>query len=247
MPGRLEYIVPTWAASANVRALTTTRAGGVSQDPYRGLNLAQHLGDDPDRVFHNRARLAAALNLPSEPIWLRQEHGNGVHVAKPGGSGVPTADAVVIDRPGLVGAILTADCLPVLFAAADGRVVAAAHAGWRGLLRGVLVNTLAAIAADPRDIAAWLGPAISASAYEVGIDVHLAFTRLSGELERYFLSNDKPGHWLMDLSGIAAWLLARQGVRDISAASVCTYADSRFYSHRRDGLTGRQATLIWVE
>jgi polyphenol oxidase len=246
---------PDWPAPGNVQAVSSSRHGGVSLNNYASLNLGDHVGDAPAAVAENRQRLRAALTLPQEPVWLQQVHGNRVHEAKPAARNtVETADAIVTQTIDCVCAILTADCLPVLFCTADGSVVAAAHAGWRGLAAGVLENTVSTMrhAADPRvEILAWLGPAISAAHFEVGEEVLAAFTHRDSAARRYFTRNPN-GRWQADLYGLARLRLRAVGVTKVSGGEACTYADeARFFSHRRDvqhrgaAATGRMATLIW--
>lgn len=239
------WILPAWDASPGVGAAVSTRQGpGVSAGPYGRFNLGLRSGDDPAAVAANRAALAPALHLPGEPLWLRQVH--GVDVAE--GSqdpDEPTADAAVARGPGKVLAILTADCLPVLFASADGGSIGAAHAGWRGLAAGVLENTVAAMAAD--GVRAWLGPAIGAASYEVGEEVRAAFVDVDASAAGAFVAT-RPGHWTCDLYALARLRLAAAGVMDVSGGGFDTFSDPRLYSYRRDGaVSGRFASLIWTE
>jgi hypothetical protein len=239
-----EFIVPHWAAPANVRALQTTRVGGHSAGPWSGFNLGDHVGDDAGAVAANRELLRKFI--PAEPAWLRQVHGAAVAEAA-AASGVTEADASVACAPGSVCAILTADCLPVLMCDRAGTVVAAAHAGWRGLLGGVLENTVAAMAVPPGQLIAWLGPAIGARRFEVGGEVRAAFAAC----EREALDAFVPGagdRWLCDIYALARQRLVKSGVVAISGGGECTVSmDERYFSYRRDGVTGRMATLIWLE
>lgn len=239
-----DVIEPRWAAPARVRAWTTTRQGGVSLGPWRGLNLGDACGDNASSVAKNRRRLAQWL--PAGPLWLNQVHGARV-IAHPGPvADRPEADAVVSSRPGEVCAVLTADCLPVLFADLDGQQVAAAHAGWRGLAAGVLENTVRAMSAAPERIAAWLGPAICQDHYEVGSEVRTAFVRQEADAAAAFL----PHHdrWLANLQMLAGLKLNRAGLTQVSSAGLCTACDpQRFFSHRRDGVAGRMASVIWIQ
>ncbi len=228
-------IIPDWPAPPSIRALTTTREGGVSQGPYASLNLAGHVGDDPRAVAENRARLERALRLPASPCWLRQIHSSRVVEAKEG----VEADGSFTYRPGIVCAVLTADCLPVLLCDPGGQV-AAVHAGWRGLAAGVLEAALAAFP-SPHRVMAWLGPAIGPAAYEVGEEVKGAFPE-DGEA-----FHPQGGRWRADLPRIAQRRLKRAGVRAIYESRACTFESRRFFSYRRDGITGRMATLIWIE
>jgi len=238
----------------HVRALATTRRGGVSTGPYGdgqgggGLNLGTHVADDPARVARNRALLAA--RLPAPPAWLAQVHGTAV-VDAAMAAGVPTADASFAARAGAVCAIQTGDCLPVLFADLDGKAVGAAHAGWRGLAAGVLQETVAAMrAAGAGDITAWLGPAIGPDAFEVGDDVRAAFEHaLPGQAGAAFRPYPgRPGKYLADMDQLARATLATVGVTRVHGGGRCTVGEPGwFYSYRRDGVTGRQASLIWLD
>lgn len=240
----IELIRPRWPAPANVVAVSTTRTGGVSRGPWAGLNLGEHVDDDPAAVRENRRLLSDALGLQAEPAWLRQVHGTRVRRAADADT---CADACCEDRPGRACVVMTADCLPVLFCNRAGTRVAAAHAGWRGLLAGVLDETLSCFA-DPREeILAWLGPAIGPLAFEVGPEVRAAFLAEDPESGVCFSVN-RPGHWLADLYGLARRRLAMQGVREVSGGEFCTFSDrGRFFSYRRDGITGRMASLIWLQ
>lgn len=242
-----DWIVPDWPAPRRVRALSTTRNGGFSRGPYRSLNLGTNSGDDPAAVARNRGVLRS--ELPAEPVWLRQVHGAGVlvhgaapvHDAEP-----PLADAQVARVSGVVCAVLAADCLPVLFCDRAGTEVAAAHAGWRGLAAGVLERTVGSMRAPPQDILAWLGPAIGGAVYEVGEDVRAAFAVQEQEVAGAFRPRDS--RWLFDLAAMARHRLQRAGVTRVSGGGWCTYSDAeRFFSHRRDGVCGRMASLIWLE
>ncbi|MBP6627368.1 MAG: peptidoglycan editing factor PgeF [Arenimonas sp.] len=239
-----------WPAPPGVRGLVTVRSGpGLSQPPFDRLNFGLRCGDDADHVAGNRALLAEWLALPSPPRWLNQVHGIAVHrfhgIADDAAE--PTADAAVTSAPGVVLAILTADCLPVLFAARDGGEVAAAHAGWRGLAAGVLEATVAAMHAPPSQLLAWLGPAAGPSAYEVGLDVRDAFLAHDAAAAGAFLPT-RPGHWRVDLYALARRRLASVGVHAVSGGGDCTLSDARHYfSHRRDGRTGRMASLAWIQ
>lgn len=250
----LDWLVPDWPAPANVRALMTTRAGGVSQPPYASLNVAAHVGDTTAAVAGNRRLLRA--HLPAEPLWLNQVHGREVVEyadAARQGSEPPVADAACARQPGQVCAVLTADCLPVLFCDAAGGVVAAAHAGWRGLASGVLEETARCMGTPPERILVWLGAAIGANAFEVGPEVREAFVAqhaLAGIAFRPSLPgtlDEMPRPWLADLYVLARIRLAAIGVERVYGGGLCTYTDrARFYSYRRDGTTGRMASLIWM-
>ena len=231
----------------------TTREGGVSREPYASLNLGEHVQDDPVAVVANRAALRHTL--PTEPVWLNQIHGTHV-VQADSVIGVPDADASFARQPDTICAVLTADCLPVLFCARDGSVVAAAHAGWRGLAAGVLEATLAAMWVPPNEVMAWMGPAIGPAAFEVGEAVRTAFIHSHPEAARAFVpasqprisSPPSPEKWLADIYTLARIRLNACGVTAVYGGGLCTYTDAaRFYSYRRDGKTGRMAALIWLE
>lgn len=238
------WLIPDWPAPPGVGALATGRSGGVSTGPFASLNLGQHVGDASAAVRQNRERLARAL--PSEPLWLKQVHGAVAAVHTGETDSEPEADAAVAFEPGRVCVVLTADCLPVLFCDRSGSRVAAAHAGWRGLRAGVLEATVEALACEPSELMAWLGPAIGPRAYEVGEDVHSAFL---GDPERDF----RPAfaamgdRWLLDLYAAARIALAVRGVTRVFGGDRCTHTEAgHFYSYRRDGRTGRQACLAWL-
>lgn len=220
-------------------------------DAYASFNLGDHVDDDPQRVQVNRSRLA--LSLPQAPIWLKQVHGIDVFDADAWSDQAltPIADAAVTTVPGRVLCIMTADCLPVVLADLNGRVLGMAHAGWRGLAAGVLENTLTALMARApagSQWRAWVGPAIGQRAFEVGAEVRAAFADADAETARFFVARLKPGKWLADLSGLAVHRLNRAGVHHIEADSPCTYERTDlFYSYRRDGRTGRMATLAWLD
>ncbi len=246
------WIVPDWPVPRRVRALSTQRPGGVSTGAYAALNLGDHVGDDPRNVIENRRRLRLAAGLPVEPAWLRQVHGSDVarwHATPAAHEAPPAADASWCDRPGIVLALLTADCLPVLFTTRAGDRIGAAHAGWRGLAAGVLSATLEALGAPPDQVMAWIGPGIGPCHYEVGGEVRDALTSSGTLLARdpAFVPT-RPGHFRADLPALARRQLNRAGVSAVYAAGTCTYAQpEQYFSHRRDGLTGRQATLIWLD
>ena len=254
-PGE-RWLEADWPAPPGVRALTTMRRGmGVSRAPFDGFNLGLRNGDDPDAALENRRQLEAALGLPSAPRWLRQVHGTNVFLLPASGEKMPkadegqepTADASVTSTPGSVLAILTADCLPVVFAAKDGSEIAVAHAGWRGLVAGVLEATVAAMRTPPSRLVAWLGPAAGPGAYEIGAEVFDAFALCDPRAETAFVPT-RPGHWNVDLYALAKRRLADVGVVDVHGGGLCTMSDpSRFFSHRRDQRTGRMATLAWIE
>jgi hypothetical protein len=234
---------PDWPAPHNVRVFVTER--GTRDSRYGSLNLATHVGDEPDRVVANRARLRNALTLPAEPTWLEQVH--GARVLDLDRDAVAPADGAVTARAGVVCAVLTADCLPVALCDRAGRRIGVAHAGWRGLLAGVLPAAVAALATEPEDVLAWLGPAIGPAAYEVGADVRTAFVARHPKAECRFAPNAR-GRWQADLYGLARDSLAGAGVRAIFGGELCTFTEAtRFFSHRREGPCGRMATLAWIE
>jgi YfiH family protein len=237
-----------WPAPRGVRAVTTQRVGGVSEGPYASLNLGSHVGDDPRAVETNRKRVARALALPAPPLWLQQRHGAGVcHHAGEIGAAPPEADAAVALAPGRVLAVLTADCLPVVFARRDGTGVAVAHAGWRGLAAGVLEAAGRALAVPGAEVIAWLGPAIGPAAFEVGPEVRRVFLEQDPGAEPAFTPN-ACGRWQADLYQLARLRLERLGLAAVAGGGYCTYTDSqRWYSARRANPTGRMATLAWIE
>jgi polyphenol oxidase len=237
-----DWIIPDWPAPAHVRACMTTRAGGVSQGPWAGLNLGLRCDDDPGAVAKNRAQLERYL--PQSPKWLAQVHGNTVVDADTLVE-VPQADASVARQPGTVCAIQVADCLPVLFTDRAGSCIAAAHAGWRGLAGGVISNTVARMGVAPEDLLAWIGPGIGPSAFEVGDDVLQAFCTGHPENRAAFRPLHA-GKWLCDLPALARNALRRCGVGQVYGGRWCTFSDpQRFYSYRRDRITGRMAAVIW--
>ena len=248
MPSNKALIVPDWPAPPNVRALLTTRQGGVSLAPYASLNLGDHVGDDRCAVAANRALLRESLAGGGDPLWLEQVHGTRViDAAACSSEDRPVqADASFSRAPGVVCTVMTADCLPVLFCADDGSVVAAAHAGWRGLLAGVLEETIAALAVPASTVLAYLGPAIGPQAFEVGDEVRSAFVAADLAMAAAFVPA-RPGKWRADLYLLARLRLAAQGVVRVYGGDFCTYSDAeRFYSYRRDGQTGRMASMIWL-
>jgi len=241
----IQWIQPDWPAPSNVRAASTLRLGGVSTAPFDSLNLALHVGDDPSRVDENRRRVKKTLQLPAEPCWLQQVH--GVEVINAATYSVPAvADACLATEPAKVCVVMTADCLPVLFCNRDGTRVAAAHAGWRGLAAGVLVNTVQALKCLPSELIAWIGPAIGPAAFEVGDEVRTTFIDSDAVNAACFTRNSRE-RWMADLYQLACNELARLGVQDIFVEQACTVTDaSQFFSYRRDGQTGRMASMIWL-
>lgn len=240
----LHFIEPDWPAPAAVKAFTTTRTGGVSKAPYDSFNLATHVGDDAEAVSTNRKLLNDTLQLPGNPFWLEQVHGTDVLLVPD--SGQTKADACYTSEKQQVCVVMTADCLPVLFANREGTEVAAAHAGWRGLADGILEKTVTQFKSPANNLLAWLGPAISVKAFEVGEEVREIFVNKLPQSETAF-KTAQPGKWYADLYELARLRLQQAGVTEIYGGEYCTYTDeSRFYSYRRDGQTGRMATLIWV-
>ncbi len=245
----LELICPDWEAPASVHAASTTRRGGESQGPYHALNLGESTGDDFAIVRANRRRLVQALDLPSEPCWLRQEH--TARVVEVDAYRKEAADASYTSRPGDVCVVKTADCLPVLLCSTMRPWVAAVHVGWRGLAQDIVSRAIAAYAGSSSELLAWLGPAIGATHYEVDEAVvqHLEVSLAEVCLQ----ASHRPGHWLLSLADAARHQLENAGVTRIcqnttsdTGTPLCTFEDSRFYSFRRDGITGRMATLVWL-
>ncbi|MGL6160047.1 peptidoglycan editing factor PgeF [Microbulbifer sp.] len=247
------YLFPDWPAPKNVRAATTLRSGGHSAGPYASFNLGAHTGDDPGAVAANRALLRRELELPAEPQWLEQIHGDRAVEARADGL-VRTADASFARAPGAVCAVLTADCLPLLLCDKSGTCVAAVHAGWRGLAGGVVRSALDALDCEPGELLAWLGPAIGPDAFETGVDVLEAFFESAldgGHAEAvagcFRPHPQKPLHFRADIYALARVELEWLGVSEIYGGDSCTVTDAeRFYSYRRDKITGRMASLIWI-
>jgi len=236
------WITTEWPAPASVHAATTLRTGGVSFGAFNSLNAALHVGDNAEFVRQNRTIIKEMLDLPGEPVWLEQIHSNKAVDAANSGL-LQQADASYTDKPGVICAVMTADCLPVLVCASEGSQVAAIHAGWRGLLTGVIGNTLAEIASH--DVLVWLGPAIGPDCFEVGDDVRDAFLLKSTAFSTAFKARGK-GKWLADIYQLARIDLAALGVHKIYGGTFCTVTEQeRFYSYRRDKETGRMVTLIW--
>lgn len=251
--GGLPLLVPEWDVPAGVHAVVTTRAGGVSGAPWDSLNLGMHVGDDPGSVRENRARLVAALRgiAPcSAPQWLNQVHGVAVAEAEPDAEKrlhhVPDADAVTTAATGIPCVVMTADCLPVFFCDADGTRVAVAHAGWRGLCDGVLEAVVARFPV-PERVLVWLGPAIGPERFEVGAEVRAAFMAKDAGAAAAFRPGPNVGRWLADIYALARLRLERVGVHGVSGGGFCTVTEGeRFFSYRRDGHTGRMASVIWL-
>ena len=258
---RSNWLKPDWPAPANVQAFVTTRADGISPAPWNSLNLGTHVGDNLARVRHNRALLRAALPEVQRFQWLNQVHGTRVVDVVPGASYLRrrTADAAAVYAAGDAAIVMTADCLPVFFCATNGSAAAVAHAGWRGLLAGILENTVAGLARsgalEPSQLLAWMGPAIADCHFEVGAEVRQAFIddgQLRGlelqQIENAFTASTQANKWMMDIYHVARLRLGAVGLTAVYGGPCCTVCDSeRFYSYRRDGVTGRMASLIYLK
>jgi len=239
-----DWIRPEWPAPVRVQALITTRAGGLSQAPYASLNLGTHVGDDPQQVAANRARLNQVL--PQAPYWLHQVHGHQVVVAGTPTAEPPPADASISTRANTVCVVMVADCLPILLCDRRGTCVGIAHAGWRGLASGVVAQTVAALPASPNELLAYLGPCIGPNAFEVGDEVRQAYLTLDPQHATAFRPHPS-GRWWCDLPNLARQVLHHSGVSAIYGGQDCTVSDpERFFSYRRNGVTGRMAALIWL-
>ena len=244
---RIKLIRPDWPAPENVQAFTTTRGGGHSQGVYASFNLGARRGDDPQHVAKNRSLLRSTAILPTDPAWLIQNHGTRVVDAAALNTTAPQADASFSTSPGVVCAVLTADCLPVLFCDDQGQQVAASHAGWRGLAAGILEATVAAMQVQPEKLLAWMGPAIGPLAYQVGNEVRDQFITEIPTAESAFLASDGD-RWLADLYALASGRLKRIGVNRIYGGEYCTHSDpEQFFSYRRDGVYGCMASCIWYQ
>ncbi|MEH0699630.1 peptidoglycan editing factor PgeF [Vibrio owensii] len=241
----MKTIIPNWPAPKNVKAFASTRVGGFSTAPYQGLNLGAHVGDDLSIVEKNRDWLAQQAKMPSAPIWLNQTHSTVVAQASAPTKQVLNADGVFTSSSQVVCSAMTADCLPVLLTNTQGTQVAAVHAGWRGLAKGIVENALELFSGE---VMAWLGPAIGPQAFEVGEDVLQAFVDFDSQAHQAFTPRDIEGKWLADMSKLATQRLNKLGVTQVFDSGLCTFQDKNdFYSYRRDGVTGRQATFIWIE
>ncbi|WP_404704879.1 purine nucleoside phosphorylase YfiH [Yersinia vastinensis] len=240
-----KLILPDWPAPARVKVCSTTRHGGISEFPYDSLNLGTHVGDTASTVIANRQRLVEQAGLPQMPVWLEQVHGTRVlHLDGTAISDVQ-ADAVYSRVTGQVCAVMTADCLPVLFCSLAGDEVAAAHAGWRGLCSGVLEQTLAQFQAAPSSIIAWLGPAIGPQQFEVGEDVKQAFITIDAQSTVAFMPFGTK--YFADIYLLARLRLQAAGIHAIYGGDRCTVSEKQqFFSYRRDGITGRMASLVWL-
>lgn len=248
---KLDLLALDWPLPAGVSAAITTRVGGFSGGAYQGANFGDHVADDPGAVAANRAQLARQCGVQRWQ-WLQQVHGVDVVEASPIPAPVIIADGVTSRYQGVVCAVLTADCLPILMCTRDGSQVAAVHAGWRGLADGIITHSIARFQCDPRELSVYLGPAIGPGHFEVGQEVCDAFSHwgIKGSLWRdlFVRQPTKPGHFLADLYGLARWAMNQYGVQNVFGGHLCTYSDRRrFYSHRRDsGVTGRMVSAIWL-
>lgn len=246
----MSMIIPNWNAPQNVKAFASTRVGGFSSDAYQGLNLGTHVGDDASFVENNRVWLKQQANMPASPIWLNQTHSTDVVTVLEPTTDIIDADGAFTTAKGVVCSAMTADCLPVILTDTNGTQVAAVHAGWRGLAGGILENAVAKFSSIDKanQVIAWLGPAIGEDVFEVGNDVLDAFVRFDPQAKLAFKAKSEPGKWLASMSQLATQRLHKAGVTSVTDSNLCTYADSdAFYSYRRDGITGRQATFIWLE
>jgi polyphenol oxidase len=240
----IELIEPNWDKPAHISTCSTTRKGGFSTGPYCGLNLADHVNDDGLVVEQNREALCEAAQLPSTPQWLTQTHSTDVVILE--STSNRKADAAITRSPGVVAAIMTADCLPVLLADRTGSEVAAIHAGWRGLANGIIQNTLSSMVTQPERLQAWIGPAIGQAHFEVGNEVRQMFLENDESNEQLFKAN-RPGHYLCDLAGLAEKVLKLAGVQLVYRSPHCSYRDEvLFFSYRRQSVTGRMVSLIWI-
>lgn len=239
----VQFITPNWPAPTNVKALQTTRLGGISLSPYDSLNVGMHVKDNPLHVAHNRQLLSPYL--PSEPVWLNQVH--GIHVVDAATANcIPVADASFTQQKNVVCVTMTADCLPVLLCNQQGTIVASIHAGWRSLCDGVIEVTVAKMGVHASELMAWLGPAIGSQAFEVGSEVRTQFIAKDAQSEMVFQPYGEK--WLADIFSIARFRLANLGITQVYGGGLCTYTDiEQFFSYRRDGDTGRMASLIWLE
>ncbi|MEG9475565.1 peptidoglycan editing factor PgeF [Mannheimia bovis] len=244
----MDNIIPNWNIPKHIHAFTTVRTGGVSKPPFDSFNLGDHVNDSPEDVAQNRALLVEKFHLPQSPLFLTQTHSTRVLELPYSGKDIE-ADAVYTNQPNQVCLVLTADCLPVLFVSKDGKEIAAAHAGWRGLCDGVLEATVEKFQCPSNEISAWLGPAIGAKAFQVGKEVIEQFCAFDPRAEEAFIQdNSTSGKFLGNLYQIATQRLKKLGITEVSGGEYCTYTqEDLFFSYRRDKQTGRMATLIWKE
>lgn len=244
----MDNIIPNWNIPKHIHAFTTVRTGGVSKPPFDSFNLGDHVNDSPKDVAQNRALLVEKFHLPQSPLFLTQTHSTRVLELPYSGKDIE-ADAVYTNQPNQVCLVMTADCLPVLFVSKDGKEIAAAHAGWRGLCDGVLEATVEKFQCPSNEISAWLGPAIGAKAFQVGKEVIEQFCAFDPRAEEAFIQdNSTSGKFLGNLYQIATQRLKKLGITEVSGGEYCTYTqEDLFFSYRRDKQTGRMATLIWKE
>ncbi|MGR6840476.1 peptidoglycan editing factor PgeF [Aliivibrio wodanis] len=243
----MSQLLPTWSAPKNINVVSTTRLGGVSKAPFSSLNLGDHVGDNHNDVVLNREKLITLAQLPTEPTWLNQIHSTKV-VTLPYIDPInpPSVDAAYTNKANQVCCVMTADCLPVVICNREGTEVAAVHAGWRGLLDGILENTVKHFSSS--DLIAWCGPAIGPTVFEVGDDVKQQFCEKDPQAEKAFIPTGHSGKYFADLDLLATQRLNCVGVNDVFYSNLCTYSNTdQFFSYRKEGKTGRQATLIWFE
>lgn len=245
----IPIIKPDWPAPAAVKAFTTTRYGGFSQGCFTSFNLAEDLGDNPQDVAANRKLLQQELQLPSEPLWLKQVHSNTIFIPeqiRP--ISKPIADGTFTSHPNTVCIVTTADCLPILLCDSHGTEIASVHGGWRGLAAGIIEQALQQFSSPANNLLAWLGPAIGPGAYEVGAEVRAAFIKNFPDAHQAFLPSPNEDRFYADLYLLAKQRLLQQGVKKIYGGNFCTYTENdRFFSYRRDRETGRMASVIWLE
>lgn len=246
MNNSITVIKPNWPAPKHVIAFSTTRQGGVSSGIYDSLNLSTEVGDKKERVFINRQRFTTQYQLPSEPIWLKQQHGTRVIDAS--NPKTLLADGCYANQKNMVCVVLTADCLPILLCNQAGTEVAALHAGWRGLLNGIIESGVAKLQDKPEHLLAWLGPAIGPSQFEVGIEVKQAFINHDAFHENCFVTAKRSHHFYADIYALARLRLKKLGVYQIFGGEFCTTSNPhQFFSYRRDGQCGRMAHVIWIK
>jgi len=236
------WLQAEWPAPSFIQAGTTLRQGGVSTGEYSSLNIATHVGDELTSVEKNRLR----LNLPNEPQWLEQVHSTKV-ILLPHEEFIPKADAAYTEKENIICSVMTADCLPLLITNKQGSCVAAIHAGWRGLCNGIIEATIQSLPAEPESLLVWLGPAIGPDVYEVGEEVYEAYTKANNEAKQAFTSVSEK-HWLFDIYKVAKLRLHSSGVKQVFGGDRCTFTEKdKFFSYRRDNVTGRMASMIWIE
>lgn len=240
-----DFIVPDWPVPATVKSVVTTRNTGESLPPFDSFNVADHVEDSAEHVLANRELLKEKLQLPAEPVWLQQVHGIQVVRAELAAE-VEIADASTTEELNTICTVMTADCLPVLLCDQAGTQVAAVHAGWRGLVDGILETSVNTFQQPGQELLAWLGPAIGPKAFEVGEEVRQLYVEADADLAEAFVAG-KPGKWYLDIYTAAKIRLSKLGVSKIYGGGLCTHSDTtRFYSYRRDGVTGRMASMIWI-